>query len=111
MVHSKVDHEKDRRLQKSPLHKEGGNNMMQGTALIKFTKSEVQLLINSLHMSISTVVPCVENGEWKKPYEKIQGDLQKIIGQFIEKEREITINGTKEKTGANNPAECYDCSD
>ena len=84
---------------------------MQGTALIKFTKSEVQLLINSLHMSISTVVPCVENGEWKKPYEKIQGDLQKIIGQFIEKEREITINGTKEKTGANNPAECYDCSD
>ena len=84
---------------------------MQGTALIKFTKSEVQLLINSLHMSISTVVPCVENGEWKKPYEKIQGDLQKIVGQFIEKEREITINGTKEKTGANNPAECYDCSD
>ena len=85
--------------------------MMQGTALIKFTKSEVQLLINSLHMSISTVVTCVENGEWKKPYEKIQGDLQKIVGQFIEKEREITINGTKEKTGANNPAECYDCSD
>ena len=84
---------------------------MQGTALIKFTKSEVQLLINSLHMSISTVVPCVENGEWKKPYEKIQGDLQKIVGQFIEKEREIRINGTKEKTGANNPAECYTCSD
>ena len=84
---------------------------MQGTALIKFTKSEVELLINSLHMTISTVVPCVENGEWKKPYEKIQGDLQKIVGQFIEKEREITINGTKEKTGANNPAECYDCSD
>ena len=84
---------------------------MQGTALIKFTRSEVQLLINSLHMSISTVVPCVENGEWKKPYEKIQGDLQKIVGQFIEKEREIRISGTKEKTGANNPAECYDCSD
>ena len=46
--------------------------MTQGTALIKFTKSEVQLLINSLHMSISTVVPCVENGNCKKPYEKIQ---------------------------------------
>ena len=85
--------------------------MTEGTALIKFTKSEVQLLINSLHMSISTVVPCVENGEWKKPYEKIQGDLQKIVGQFIEREREIRISGTKEKTGANNPAECYDCSD
>ena len=85
--------------------------MIHGTALIKFTRSEVQLLINSLHMSISTVVPCVENGEWKKPYEKIQGDLQKVVGQFIEKEREIRISGTKEKTGANNPAECYDCSD
>ena len=84
---------------------------MHGTALIKFTKSEIQLLINSLHMSISTVVPCVENGEWKKPYEKIQGDLQKVVGQFIEKEREIRISGTKEKTGANNPEECYDCSD
>ena len=84
---------------------------MHGTALIKFTKSEIQLLINSLHMSISTVVPCVENGEWKKPYERIQGDLQKVVGQFIEKEREIRINGTKEKTGANNPEECYDCSD
>ena len=84
---------------------------MHGTALIKFTKSEIQLLINSLHMSISTVVPCVENGEWKKPYERIQGDLQKVVGQFIEKEREIRISGTKEKTGANNPEECYDCSD
>ena len=62
-------------------------------------------------MSISTVVPCVENGEWKKPYEKIQKDLQNITEQFIEKEREININVKKEKTGANNPAECYDCSD
>ena len=84
---------------------------MLGTALIKFTKSEVQLLINSLHMSISTVVPCVESGEWKKPYEKIQGDLQKVVSQFIEKEREIRISGTKEETRANNPEECYDCSD
>ena len=62
-------------------------------------------------MSISTVVPCVEDGEWKKPYQKIQGDLQKIVSQFIEKEREIRISGTKEETGANNPEECYDCSD
>ena len=84
---------------------------IEGTALIKFTRSEVRLLINSLHMSISTVVPCVEDGEWKKPYEKIQEDLIKIKDQFIEKEREIKINGKKEETGVNNPAECYDCSD
>jgi len=91
--------------------KEGEDRMMQATALIKFTRSEVQLLINSLHMSISTVVPCVENGEWKKPYEKIQKDLKSITEQFIEKEREININVKKEETGVNNPAECYDCSD
>ena len=91
--------------------KEGEDRMMQATALIKFTRSEVQLLINSLHMSISTVVPCVENGEWKKPYEKIQKDLINITEQFIEKEREININVKKEESGTNNPAECYDCSD
>jgi len=91
--------------------KEGEDHMMQATALIKFTRSEVQLLINSLHMSISTVVPCVENGEWKKPYEKIQKDLVNITEQFIEKEREININVKKEESGTNNPAECYDCSD
>ena len=91
--------------------KEGEDHMMQATALIKFTRSEVQLLINSLHMSISTVVPCVENGEWKKPYEKIQKDLVNITEQFIEQEREIKINVKKEETGVNNPAECYDCSD
>ena len=111
MVHTKVDNEKDRRIPQSSVHKEGEGNMMQATALIKFTRSEVQLLINSLHMSISTVVPCVENGEWKKPYEKIQKDLQNITEQFIEKEREININVKKEETGVNNPAECYDCSD
>ena len=91
--------------------KEGEDRMTQATALIKFTRSEVQLLINSLHMSISTVVPCVENGEWKKPYEKIQKDLINITEQFIEKEREININVKKEESGTNNPAECYDCSD
>ena len=34
--------------------------MSEGTALVKFTKGEIELLINSLHMSISTVVPCVD---------------------------------------------------
>ena len=58
--------------------------MSQGTALIKFSKNEIELLINSLHMSISTVVPCVENGEWKKPYETIQKDLIDIKLQLIE---------------------------
>ena len=84
---------------------------MQGTALIKFTKSEVQLLINSLHMSISTVVPCIEDSEWKKPYIKIKKDLSIIAEQFIEKEREIKISGTREETGTSNPAESIRHSD
>ena len=85
--------------------------MSQGTALIKFSKNEIELLINSLHMSISTVVPCVENGEWKKPYETIQKDLINIRLQLIEKEREAKVDVKKEKTGFNNPEECYDCED
>jgi hypothetical protein len=85
--------------------------MSQGTALIKFSKNEIELLINSLHMSISTVVPCVENGEWKKPYETIQKDLINIKLQLIEKEREVKIDVKKEETGVNNPAECLNCED
>jgi hypothetical protein len=56
----------------------------QATVLIKFTDTEVDLLVNSLRMSISTCVPCVDNGEWKKPYEKIKGDLKRIQQQFKE---------------------------
>jgi hypothetical protein len=85
--------------------------MSEGTALIKFTKSEIQLLINSLHMSVSTVVPCVDSGEWKRPYETIQKDLINIRLQLVEKEREAKIDVKKEETGANNPEECYDCED
>ena len=59
--------------------------MIEGTALIKFTKSEVQLLINSLHMSITTVVPCVEGSEWKKPYKNLKKDLK--IGSLFTTER------------------------
>ena len=85
--------------------------MSKGTALIKFSKNEIELLINSLHMSISTVVPCVENGEWKKPYETIQKDLIDIKSQLIEKERNSRVDVKKEETGANNPSECYNCED
>ena len=85
---------------------------MEGTVKIKFSRSEVQLLLNSLHMSISTVVPCMENGQWKKPYEKLKSDLEKVSNQIIEKEREININVKQgEKSGANNPAECNSCED
>jgi hypothetical protein len=85
--------------------------MSEGTALIKFTRGEIELLINSLHMSISTVVPCVSDGEWKKPYERIKSDLIDVKEQLIEGEREIRVDVKKEETGTNNPEECYDCED
>ena len=72
--------------------------MVEGTALIKFTKSEIQLLINSLHMSVSTIVPCVDSSEWKSPYKKLKKDLKKIRNQLTEKEREINIDVKEDKT-------------
>ena len=71
---------------------------VEGTALIKFTKSEIQLLINSLHMSVSTIVPCVDSSEWKIPYKKLKKDLKKIRNQLTEKEREINIDVKEDKT-------------
>ena len=75
-----------------------------GTATIKFTDSEIQLLINSLHMSITTVVPCVDSGEWKVPYEMLRKDLKRILGELEDKKWEERTNGTTQ-----NPAECEAC--
>ena len=67
-------------------------NNTVGTALIKFTDSEIQLLVNSLHMSISTVIPCVDDGEWKRPYKTIKKDLEEILHTFKEKQREMRVD-------------------
>ena len=75
-----------------------------GTATIVFTDVEIQLLINSLHMSITTVVPCVDSGEWKIPYEMLQKDLKRILSQLEDKKWEERTNGTTQ-----NPAECEAC--
>ena len=72
--------------------------IVEGTALIKFTKSEIQLLINSLHMSISTFVPCVDSSEWKIPYKQLKKDLKKVRNQLTEKEREMRIDVKTDKT-------------
>ena len=72
--------------------------IVEGTALIKFTKSEIQLLINSLHMSISTIVPCVDSSEWKIPYKQLKKDLKKVRNQLTEKEREMRIDVKTKET-------------
>ena len=82
------------------------------TVTIKYTESEVQLLINSLEMTVSTRVPCVDSGQWKNPYEKLQNDLKRIKKELIDYKHEKNLEPkTQESSGANNPEECYDCED
>ncbi len=61
------------------------------TVTIKYTESEVVLLINSLEMTTSAKVPCVEDGQWKSPYEKLKDDLIGIKDQLIEHKRQEII--------------------
>ena len=61
------------------------------TVTIKYTESEVALLINSLEMTTSAKVPCVENGQWKTPYEKLKDALIGIKNQLIEYKRQEII--------------------
>ena len=61
------------------------------TVTIKYTESEVVLLINSLEMTTSAKVPCVEDGQWKTPYERLKDDLIGIKDQLIEHKRQEII--------------------
>ena len=60
------------------------------TVTIKYTKQELELLINSLTMTCTTQVPTEDTGLWKKPYESLLKDLKKILHQLREKEIEET---------------------
>jgi|TARA_R100000458_G_scaffold23658_1_gene21197 hypothetical protein len=63
------------------------------SATIKCTESELVLLINSLEMTTSAKVPCVEGGEWKAPYKTLKADLLSIRNQLIEHKRLQVIEG------------------
>jgi hypothetical protein len=60
---------------------------------IKCTESELVLLVNSLEMTTSSKVPCVEGGEWKAPYKTLKADLLNIKNQLVEYKRQKTIKG------------------
>ena len=66
---------------------------MQNEAVItiKLSDSELSLLINSLGMLESTIVPCVDNGKWKIPYEVLKKDLQKVQKNVIDKRKKLVI--------------------
>jgi len=70
----------------------------QGTALIKFSETEIECLVNSLYMTTSLKVPTENNGDWKAPYRML----------LKEKKRNI-INDTKSTYQA--PENCENCND
>ena len=65
------------------------NNEVIGTALIKFTENELDLIIlcllNTRRMRIPT-----KNYEWRKPIKKLSEDLLNIRQQLEEKKNSAT---------------------
>ena len=80
----------------------------QGTALIKFSDSEIECVVNSLFMTTSLKVPTEHNGDWKTPYRMLLKEVEGINYQLKEKKRD-TINDTKETYQA--PESCENCND
>ena len=71
---------------------------MVSTVTIKYTKEELELLINSLTMTCTTQVPTEAHGKWKTPYESLLKDLKNIKRNMLEKARQNAISGKKEET-------------
>ena len=80
----------------------------QGTALIKFSETEIECLVNSLYMTTSLKVPTENNGDWKTPYRMLLKEVEGINYQLKEKKRDI-IND--KKTNYQTPESCKDCND
>lgn len=72
--------------------------MNEAVVTIKLSDNEIGLLVNSLGMLESAVVPCVDNGKWKVPYETLKKDLQEIQLMVIEKRREHEIKKNMNKS-------------
>ena len=80
----------------------------QGTALIKFSETEIECLVNSLYMTTSLKVPTENNGDWKTPYRMLLKEVEGINYQLKEKKRDI-INDKKANYQA--PESCETCND
>ena len=65
--------------------------MNEAVVTIKLSDNEIDLLVNSLQMLESAIVPCVDNGQCKVPYEVLKKDLQDIQTDIIEHRREHVI--------------------
>jgi len=80
----------------------------QGTALIKFSESEIECLVNSLYMTTSLKVPTENNGDWKTPYRMLLKEVEGINYQLKDKKRDIAND---KKTNYQAPEKCEDCND
>jgi len=60
---------------------------MLGRALIKFSESEIDLLLTALYNTEKLNIPRIES-KWKKPFSKLIRDLI-IIKNSIEKEKQL----------------------
>ena len=80
----------------------------QGTALIKFSETEIECLVNSLYMTTSLKVPTENNGDWKRPYRMLLKEVEGINYELKEKKRNI-INDTK--STYQTPENCENCND
>tara|TARA_R110002051_G_C8507697_1_gene465849 strand:- start:420 stop:668 length:249 start_codon:yes stop_codon:yes gene_type:complete len=78
-----------------------------GTALIKFTNAEIDLLINSIDFMTSLNIPIEK--EWIKPYSKLKEDLLDVNNKLGEKMKEISLNINNELK--NIPSSREDCED
>ena len=81
----------------------------EGVATIKLSESELQLIQNSLKMSISTLVPCVDSGQWKVPYEQLEADISKILKQLREHKREVQNDQKTQPSSYQEPQNCETC--
>ena len=64
------------------------------TINIRYTESEVNLLVNSLVMTCTTQIPTEDNGQWKRPYEKLLKDLKTISNRSMKFKEEGITNET-----------------
>ena len=71
--------------------------MNEAVITIKLSDNELGLLINSLGMLESTIVPCVDNGKWKVPYEVLKKDLQTVQKSVIDKRKKHVIRKLMKK--------------
>jgi len=79
------------------------------TINVKYTDSEINLLINSLIMTCTTQIPTEDNGEWKRPYEQLLKDLKKIKGKALTLKEKGEVNEKiyqAEKKAKTEPGPC-----